>query len=177
MPADLDLLLIAVFCTADDLLPRPARNARRILTDAEVVTLSVAQAIMGARLLDPAGSLSTRRPPSWPPRFATRRTPQALRCRWLGQPVRRRRGRRVARVPGQLALQLRDLRLELHDPTMKLRDHRGLLDHQPGELLIRRPPQRHIIFANQPALLHLNSHTCASIHALFTVLVKICLAM
>ena len=47
MPADLDLLLIAVFCTADDLLPQPAKNARRILTDAEVVTLCVAQAIMG----------------------------------------------------------------------------------------------------------------------------------
>jgi hypothetical protein len=40
-------LLIAVFCTADDLLPEPAGNARRILTDAEVVTLAVAQAIMG----------------------------------------------------------------------------------------------------------------------------------
>jgi Transposase DDE domain len=47
MLADLDLLLIAVFCTADDLLPAPAKNARRILTDAEVVTLCVAQAIMG----------------------------------------------------------------------------------------------------------------------------------
>ena len=47
MLADLDLLLIAVFCTADDLLPEPAKNARRILTDAEVVTLCVAQAIMG----------------------------------------------------------------------------------------------------------------------------------
>ena len=47
MLADLDLLLGAVFCTADDLLPGPARNARRILTDAEVVTLAVAQAIMG----------------------------------------------------------------------------------------------------------------------------------
>jgi hypothetical protein len=47
MLADLDLLLIAVFCTADDLLPRRARNARRMLTDAEVVTLCVAQAIMG----------------------------------------------------------------------------------------------------------------------------------
>jgi hypothetical protein len=47
MLADLDLLLIAVFCTADDLLPEPTRNARRILTDAEVVTLCVAQAIMG----------------------------------------------------------------------------------------------------------------------------------
>jgi len=36
-----------VFCTADDLLPRRTKNAGRILTDAEVVTLSVAQAIMG----------------------------------------------------------------------------------------------------------------------------------
>jgi Transposase DDE domain len=47
MLADLDLLLIAVFCTADDLLPKKPGNARRIVTDAEVVTLCVAQAIMG----------------------------------------------------------------------------------------------------------------------------------
>jgi hypothetical protein len=47
MLADLDLLLIAVFCTADDLLPGRAGNARRRITDAEVVTLCVAQAIMG----------------------------------------------------------------------------------------------------------------------------------
>ena len=47
MLADLDLLLIAVFCTADDLLPRGVKNARRMLTDAEVVTLCVAQAMMG----------------------------------------------------------------------------------------------------------------------------------
>jgi hypothetical protein len=47
MLADLDLLLIAVFCTADDLLPKRAENARRRVTDAEVVTLCVAQAIMG----------------------------------------------------------------------------------------------------------------------------------
>ena len=47
MLADLDLLLIAVFCTADDLLPERPRNARRSVTDAEVVTLCVAQAIMG----------------------------------------------------------------------------------------------------------------------------------
>ena len=47
MDADLDLLCIAVYCTADDLLPEPAGNARRMLTDAEVVTLCVAQAIMG----------------------------------------------------------------------------------------------------------------------------------
>ena len=47
MLADLDLLLIAVFCAADDLLPAAAKNARRIVTDAEVITLCVAQAIMG----------------------------------------------------------------------------------------------------------------------------------
>ena len=47
MDADLDLLLTMVFCTADDLLPEPAGNAARRVTDAEVVTLCVAQAIMG----------------------------------------------------------------------------------------------------------------------------------
>ena len=47
MLADLDLLLIAVFCTADDLLPKSAWNARRSVTDAEVVTLAVAQEVMG----------------------------------------------------------------------------------------------------------------------------------
>jgi Transposase DDE domain len=47
MLADLDLLLIAVFCAADDLLPERAENAKRIVTDAEVITLCVAQAIMG----------------------------------------------------------------------------------------------------------------------------------
>src|SRR5215217_3257186 len=46
MLADLDLLLTAVFCTADDLLPEPDRNARRRVTDAEVVTLCVAQQLM-----------------------------------------------------------------------------------------------------------------------------------
>jgi hypothetical protein len=47
MFADLDLLLTAVFCTADDLLPEREKNARRSLTDAEVATLCVAQAVMG----------------------------------------------------------------------------------------------------------------------------------
>jgi hypothetical protein len=46
MLADLDLLLTAVFATADDLLPWRQRNARRSVTDAEVVSLAVAQAIM-----------------------------------------------------------------------------------------------------------------------------------
>ena len=47
MDADLDLLLTTVFVTADDLLPERQRNAARRVTDAEVVTLCVAQAIMG----------------------------------------------------------------------------------------------------------------------------------
>lgn len=47
MDADLDTLCIAVYCTADDLLPSRPANARRLLTDAELVTLCVAQAIMG----------------------------------------------------------------------------------------------------------------------------------
>jgi len=47
MDADLDLLLTTVFVTADDLLPEGQNNAARRVTDAEVVTLCVAQAIMG----------------------------------------------------------------------------------------------------------------------------------
>jgi hypothetical protein len=47
MDADLDLLLISVYCTADDLLPSAQANGRRKLSDAEVVTLCVAQVVMG----------------------------------------------------------------------------------------------------------------------------------
>ena len=47
MDADLDTLCTVVYCTADDLLPAARSNARRRVTDAEVVTLCVAQAIMG----------------------------------------------------------------------------------------------------------------------------------
>ena len=47
MVADLDLLLTVVYCMADDFLPRRPGNARRAITDAEIVTLCVAQAIMG----------------------------------------------------------------------------------------------------------------------------------
>ena len=47
MHADLDLLCITVYCTADDLLPEPSRNGRRKLSDAEIVTLCVAQVLMG----------------------------------------------------------------------------------------------------------------------------------
>ena len=47
MHADLDTLCITVYCMADDLLPARARNHRRKVTDAELITLCVAQAIMG----------------------------------------------------------------------------------------------------------------------------------
>ena len=47
MDADLDTLCTVIYCTADDLLPEARKNARRQLSDAEVVTLCVAQAIMG----------------------------------------------------------------------------------------------------------------------------------
>ena len=47
MHADLDLLCISVYCTADDLLPERPSNGRRRLSDAEIVTLCVAQVLMG----------------------------------------------------------------------------------------------------------------------------------
>jgi transposase len=47
MDADLDTLCTVIYCTADDLLPEARANARRRISDAEVVTLCVAQAIMG----------------------------------------------------------------------------------------------------------------------------------
>lgn len=50
MHADLDTLCTVVYCTADDLLPEKRRNARRRTTDAEIVTLSVAQVLMGIPL-------------------------------------------------------------------------------------------------------------------------------
>src|SRR3954449_8398889 len=49
MDAKLDLLLIAVYCTVDDLLPGRAANARRRITDAEVITLCIAQALLDCR--------------------------------------------------------------------------------------------------------------------------------
>ena len=47
MDADVDPLLIAVFCTADDLLPTRAENAKQVVTDAEVVTLAIAEQLLG----------------------------------------------------------------------------------------------------------------------------------
>lgn len=47
MDANLDLLLTVVYCITDDFLPKRARNARRKITDAEIISLCVAQAMMG----------------------------------------------------------------------------------------------------------------------------------
>ena len=47
MDADLDTLCTVIYVTADDLLPEAKDNARRRCSDAEIVTLCVAQAIMG----------------------------------------------------------------------------------------------------------------------------------
>jgi Transposase DDE domain len=47
MDANLDLLLTIVYCLTDDFLPPRLGNARRRITDAEIITLCVAQAIMG----------------------------------------------------------------------------------------------------------------------------------
>ena len=47
MDANLDLLLTVVYCITDDFLPKRPGNARRRVTDAEIITLCVAQAIMG----------------------------------------------------------------------------------------------------------------------------------
>jgi hypothetical protein len=47
MNADLELLLTVVYCMTDDFLPKSAENARRAITDAELITLAIAQSIMG----------------------------------------------------------------------------------------------------------------------------------
>lgn len=46
MHADLDTPLTTVYRMADDLLPCKPDNAKRIVTDAEIITLCVAQAYM-----------------------------------------------------------------------------------------------------------------------------------
>ena len=89
MLADLDLLLTAVFCTADDLLPEKAKNARRSVTDAEVVTLAVAQAMMGIssddRFLRLAGRSLSGLFPKLPrqPGFHKRRAKLTETIEWL----------------------------------------------------------------------------------------------
>lgn len=89
MDADLDTLCIAVYCTADDLLPEKPGNARRRVTDAELVTLCVAQAIMGIpsdrRFLRVAGKRLCHLFPGLPqqPGFHKRRRRLADTIEWL----------------------------------------------------------------------------------------------
>jgi hypothetical protein len=61
MDADLDLLLIAVYCTVDDLLPQKAANARRRITDQEVITLCIAQALLDCRSDEQFLAIAARR--------------------------------------------------------------------------------------------------------------------
>ena len=44
---DIEMMMIDVFCTADDLLFKQTGNVRRMITVAEIVTLCVAQALLG----------------------------------------------------------------------------------------------------------------------------------
>jgi Transposase DDE domain len=89
MDADLDLLLTTVFVTADDLLPQRRKNAARSVTDAEVVTLCVAQAIMGIpsdrRFLAVAGKRLAHLFPRLPkqPGYFKRRRKLADTLEWL----------------------------------------------------------------------------------------------
>ena len=89
MHADLDTLCTAVYCTADDLLPEKAGNARRRVTDAEVATLCVAQAIMGIpsdrRFLAVAGKRLSHLFPELPqqPGFHKRRARLGETIEWL----------------------------------------------------------------------------------------------
>lgn len=89
MHADLDTLCTAVYCTADDLLPEKPGNARRRVTDAEVATLCVAQAIMGIpsdrRFLAVAGKRLRHLFPELPkqPGFHKRRARLGETIEWL----------------------------------------------------------------------------------------------
>jgi Transposase DDE domain len=89
MHADLDTLCTVVYCTADDLLPEKPGNARRRVTDAEVATLCVAQAIMGIpsdrRFLAVAAKRLRHLFPELPqqPGFHKRRARLAESIEWL----------------------------------------------------------------------------------------------
>src|SRR3954468_12625989 len=89
MHADLDLLCISVYCTADDLLPEPPANARRRLSDGEIVTLCVAQGAMGIpsdrRFLRAARRQLGHLFPLWPSQSALhkRRARLADTIEWL----------------------------------------------------------------------------------------------
>jgi hypothetical protein len=89
MDADLDTLCTVIYCTADDLLPEARGNARRRISDAELVTLCVAQAIMAIpsdrRFLAVARKRLVHLFPSLPsqPAYWKRRRRLAAAIEWL----------------------------------------------------------------------------------------------
>jgi hypothetical protein len=105
MDADLDLLCISLYCTADDLLPEPRPNARRRLSDAEIVALCVAQVLMGIRA---TAASCARLDASWGPVPSLprqgalhKRRARPRPTRWSGSSApspRRARARRPARL-------------------------------------------------------------------------------
>ena len=100
MDADLDTLCTAVYVTADDLLPARAANARRGLNDAEVVTLAVAQVVMGIpsdrRFLAVARRRLRHLFPSCPPSRPTSSAAGALPRRSTGWPASSRPAARAS---------------------------------------------------------------------------------
>ncbi len=161
MLADLDLLLIAVFCTADDLLPEPAKNARRILTDAEVVTLAVAQAIMGitsdARFLKVARKQLAHLFPLLPnrPGYLKRRQRLSDTIEALTGRLRERQPR-LPRRPGAGRLDPGRVRPQhRNDPAQPARRRRRLrLLREPQPLLLGLPPARPVRPGRHPTRAH-----------------------
>jgi hypothetical protein len=86
--ADFDLLLRTVFVTADGLLRERQNDAARSVTDAEVVTLCVAPAIVGIqsgrRFLAVAGRRRGPRFPELPAQPGSCNRRRRLATRWRG---------------------------------------------------------------------------------------------
>src|SRR3954462_2191278 len=119
--------------------PSPPHDPGRRTVDGE----RAAAARAGARLVHPplVGDGDLPQGAALPPRLtagpAPGPAPQRLRRR-LVQPVARRRLGGVARGGGQLPLQLRDPRILLGDPGLKLGDRPLLSRHQRRQLLVGR---------------------------------------
>ena len=158
MYADLDALCIAVYCTADDLLPSARANARRKVSDAEPVTLCVARAIMGVpsdrRFLAVArrqlGHLFPRRPGQ--AGYHKRRRALAETIAWLigvfadRSPGRRRSAAAHRLHPGGVRPQPRDRHALGPGRCRRLR-----LQRLPQPLLLGIPAARHLRPRRHPA--------------------------
>ncbi len=88
MDADLDTLCAVFYCTADDLLPEKLRSARRRITNAEVITLLVAQAMLDIpsdrSFLSFAGETCATSSPRFPTRRATTSADAVCLAPWSG---------------------------------------------------------------------------------------------